>query len=104
MTSKRLTTKSEAPVKISRTASVARTAHDQTHGNKLTVPECGVIEIRVKKSDEKKSKSYLPKTSIPRRKPAAGGDDKFCFAPGTQWTASTWTEDTSKTDKVKVWY
>jgi hypothetical protein len=104
MTSKRLTTKSEAPVKISRTASVARTAHDQTHGNKLTVPECGVIEIRVKKSDEKKSKSYLPKTSIPRRKPADGGDDKFCFAPGTQWTASTWTEDTSKTDKVKVWY
>jgi hypothetical protein len=90
-------------MKISRLAFVARTAHDQQHGNKLVVPECGVIELRVKKGD-KKSQSYLPKTSSPRRKPGEGGDDKFCFAPGTQWTASTWTEDANKTDKVKIWY
>ena len=92
------------PLKISRTAYVARTAHDQTHGNKLVVPEFGVIEIRVKKDENKKSKSYLAKASVPRREPTDGGDDKFCFAPGTQWTAGTWTEDANKTDKVKIWY
>lgn len=89
-------------MKISRTAYVARTAEDQTHGNKFTVPEYGVIELRVKKDDNKKSKSYLAKNAAPRRKPADGGDDKFCFAPGKQWTDGG-TEGTA-TDKVKVWY
>lgn len=91
-------------MKISRTAYVARTAHDQTHGNKLVAPEYGVIELRLKKGDSKKSKSYLPPASSPRRKPTDGGEDEFCFAPGTQWKEDTWTEDKDKTDKVTVWY
>ncbi len=91
-------------MKISRTAYVARTAHDQTHGNKLVAPEYGVIELRLKKGDSKKSKSYLPPASSPRRKPTDGGEDEFCFAPGTQWKEDTWTEDKDKSDKVTVWY
>ena len=91
-------------MKISRTAFVARTAHDQTHGNKLIAPEFGIVEIRLKKGDSKKSKSYLPESSTPRRKPTDGGEDEFCFAPGTQWKEDTWAEDKDKTDKVTVWY
>ena len=90
-------------MKISRTAYVARTAHDQTHGNKLVVPEFGVIELRLKKGAAE-SKSYMPTASLPRRKPKTTGDDKFCFAPGTQWTEATWVEDAAKNDAVKVWY
>jgi hypothetical protein len=90
-------------MKINRTAYVSRTAHDQTHGNKLVAPEYGVIELRLIKGAAK-SKSYLPVTSSPRREPKSGGDDKFCFAPGTQWKEDTWTEDPAKTDTVKVWY
>ncbi len=91
-------------MKIPRTAFVARSAHDQTHGNRLVVPEYGVIELRVKKADDKTSKSWLPKNSTPRRTPVDGGVDTFCFAPGTQWTEATWTEDTTKRDAVKLWY
>ena len=90
-------------MKISRNAYVARTAHDQTHGNRLVVPEYGIVELRVKKDDSKKSKSYLAKASVPRRTPTTGGEDKFCFAPGTQWDETTWTE-TANTDTVKLWY
>jgi hypothetical protein len=91
-------------MRISRKAYVARTAHDQTHGNKLVAPEYGVIELRLKKGDSKKSKSILPESSTPRRKPTDGGEDDFCFAPGTQWKEDTWTEDTAKHDKVAIWY
>ena len=90
-------------MKITRTAYVARTAHDQTHGNKLVLPEYGVIEIRLK-AGAKESKSHIPETSEPRRAPKTSGDDTFCFAPGTQWKEDTWTEDATKADKVKVLY
>ena len=89
-------------MKISRTVYVARTAHDKTNGNKLVVPEYGVIELRLK-TDAKKSKSYLPKTSAPPRKPVDEGEDTFCFAPGTQWDDNG-VEVPANTDKVKVWY
>src|SRR5580698_9409839 len=91
-------------MKIDRTAYVARTAHDKTHGNRLVVPEYGIVELRLKKSDTVKSISHLAKASIPRRKPTSGGDAKFCFAPGTQWNATTGTELPAQKDTVKLWY
>lgn len=92
--------------KITRTAYIARTGHDQTHGNKIVAPEYGIIELRVKKDDSNKSKSYLPKESTPPRKPADGGKDEFCFAPGNQWKDddADWKEETDKNDRVKIWY
>jgi hypothetical protein len=90
-------------MKIDRTVYVARTGHDQSHGNRLVVPEFGVIELRLTKG-ARKSVSHLGKASVPRRQPKDGGEETFCFAPGTQLDATSWTEDTSKTDKVKVWY
>lgn len=92
--------------KITRKAYIARTGHDQTHGNKIVAPEYGIIELRLKKDDTNKSKSYLPTTSTPPRKAEAGGKDEFCFAPGNQWKDddNDWTEQKDKHDRVKIWY
>jgi hypothetical protein len=89
---------------INREASVARTAHDKQHVNRLVVPEFGVIELRVRVSDAKGSKSYLTPDAEPARAPGGKGTDDFHFAPGPQLDAGTWAVDASKNDDVEIWY
>ena len=89
---------------INREASVARTAHDKQHVNRLVVPEFGVIELRVRVSDAKGSKSYLTPDAEPARAPGGKGTDDFHFAPGPQLDAGTWAVDPAKNDDVEIWY
>ena len=89
---------------INREASVARTAHDKQHVNRLVVPEFGVIEVRVRVSDAKGSKSYLTADADPPRAPGGKGTDDFHFAPGPQLDAGTWAVDPAKHDDVEIWY
>src|SRR2546426_8631195 len=84
-------------------AYVARTSHDQTHLNRLSVPEWGVVEIRLKKGGSGSLSHRLPGATTPRN-PSGAGADSFNFAPGHQYNTATWTEDLTKEDRVKIWY
>jgi hypothetical protein len=90
-------------MKISRTVTVARTAHDRTHVNHLVIPEHGVIELRLEKGTNK-SVSYLLHDAKPPRPPTTGGVDTFHFAPGPQLDSTTWAVDPGKNDRVKLKY
>ena len=89
---------------LTRKAYVARTSHDQHHLNRLSVPEWGVVELRVKKGAASGSLSYrLPGATTPRT-PTGAGTDSFNFAPGIQYNPATWTEDATRKDPVTIWY
>jgi hypothetical protein len=89
---------------ITRDAFVARTAHDKQHVNRLAIPEYAVIEVRVRKTAAKGSKSYLDPKAVPPREPAGEGGDDFHFAPGPQLNSGTWAVDAAKNDDVQIWY
>ncbi|HEY4187461.1 MAG TPA: hypothetical protein VGP07_20460 [Polyangia bacterium] len=89
---------------IKREAYVARTAHDLKHVNHLGVPQYGTIELRVRLTEDKGSKSYLPDAATPGRPPTGKGSDEFHFAPGPQLDPGTWAIDPAKTDEVELWY
>jgi len=89
--------------KFSATAYVARTSHDQTHVNRISVPEYGVVEIRVLNSNGGSLSHRLPGAVTPRA-PTGTGTDSFNFAPGQQYNPGPWTADAARTDRVKVWF
>jgi hypothetical protein len=89
--------------KFSGTAYVARTSYDQTHVNRLCVPEFGVVEIRRKKNGLGSLSHRLPSVSTPRV-PTGAGTNSFNFAPGPQYNPVTWVEDAARDDLVKIWY
>ena len=89
---------------ITRTARIARTAHDKTHLNRLGVPEFGVVEIQMKGQGGSLSKCYRDASSTTPTAPATTGVDTFHFAPGPQYSAATWTADPALKDDVKIVY
>jgi len=88
---------------LNRKAYVARTSHDQKHLNRLTVPEWGVVEVRLKKGRAGSLSHRLPGATTPRA-PSGAGTDSFNFAPGPQLDPVKWTADTARTDRVTVLY
>ncbi len=89
---------------ISRNASIARTAHDRTHLNRLGVPEFGVVEIQIKGQGGSKSKSYRDGSSTTPTAPSGTGSESFHFAPGPQYAPATWTADATLKDDVQIVY
>lgn len=88
---------------FSKTAYVARTSHDLTHVNRLSIPEYGVVELRVKNANGGSLSHRPPGASTPRA-PSGAGTDAFNFAPGGQYNSTTWAPDAARTDLVEVWY
>lgn len=72
---------------IKREVKVAFTAPDNTNANRLRIPDCGVVSLRLvagdKKTGKKKSNSYLP-PDAPKPKKAEAGSDDFHFAPDAE--------------------
>jgi hypothetical protein len=64
---------------MSRTARLARTAHDLSHVNHLRAPVFGVTKLCLQ-AGKIASRSYLP-DGAPAQKQAKGATDDFCFAP-----------------------
>lgn len=89
---------------LARTVQTARTAHDKTHLNRLSVPEFGVVEIQVKGAGTSSSKSYRDESSKTPKDPSGKGTDDFHFVPGPQFAEGTWAEDLSLKDDVKIVY
>ena len=89
---------------INRTATIARTAHDKTHLNRLSVPEFGVVQIQIKGQGGSLSKCYRDASSTTPVPPVTTGLDMFYFAPGPQYNAATWVADPSLKDDVKIVY
>lgn len=73
---------------ITRSARIARTAHDKNHLNRLGVPEFGVVQIQIKGQGGNKSKCYRDGSSTTPTAPATDGADTFHFAPGPQYAAA----------------
>ncbi|HWC98825.1 MAG TPA: hypothetical protein VG456_18825 [Candidatus Sulfopaludibacter sp.] len=90
---------------FSNTVFVARTSDGLAHVNRLTVPEYGVVEIRIKKGAAGSLSHRMPGASTPRN-PTGAGADNFNFAPGPQLNPApaVWTVDPARHDRVKFWY
>src|SRR6187549_3751627 len=89
---------------FTRSAHIARTSHDQTHVNRLGIPEFGVVEIQLKGQGGSLSKCYRDASSTTPVAPVTTGVDTFHFAPGLQYVAATWTADANLKDDVKIVY
>lgn len=64
---------------MKRTAYIARTAFDLTHGNHIGAPEFGIVSLSLV-AGGKSSKWYLP-DDAPKPGPGPSGSDDFHFAP-----------------------
>jgi hypothetical protein len=89
---------------LNRTAYVARTSHDQTHVNRVAVPEFGVVQVQMKGQGGSLSKCYRDASSKTPVDPVATGVDTFHFAPGPQHDAATWAADLALKDDVQITY
>lgn len=89
---------------ITRSADVARTAHDLTHINRLGVPELGVVFIQVRAGVGNRSKCYRDASSKTAVLAPIDGDDTFHFAPGPQYDQVAWVADPALKDDVQIVY